>query len=104
MINKPKILISDDDETLCYLLKEELVNEDYSVDIVYDGKYAIEKLKEKVLFVYYDLPDGLKRFKRKEKGLYLYYLFWQWGAVLLVFSSRSGSSSSSCFTGGGISS
>ena len=46
MINKPKILISDDDETLCYLLKEELVNEDYYVDIVYDGKYAIEKLKE----------------------------------------------------------
>ena len=46
MINKQKILISDDDETLCYLLKEELVNEDYYVDIVYDGKYAIEKLKE----------------------------------------------------------
>ena len=29
------------------MLKEELVNEDYLVDIVYDGKYAIEKLKEK---------------------------------------------------------
>jgi DNA-binding NtrC family response regulator len=47
MTKKPRILISDDDETLCYLLKEELVNENYSVDIVYDGKYAIEKLKEK---------------------------------------------------------
>jgi len=47
MNNTPKILISDDDETLCYLLKEELLNENYSVDIVYDGKYAIEKLKEK---------------------------------------------------------
>jgi len=43
----PKILICDDDETLCYLLKEELLNENYSVDIVYDGKYAIEKLKQK---------------------------------------------------------
>ncbi|MGK9475374.1 sigma-54-dependent transcriptional regulator [Melioribacter sp. OK-6-Me] len=40
-----KILIADDDETLCYLLKEELVNEGYRVDVVYDGKYAIEKLK-----------------------------------------------------------
>ncbi len=47
MIKNPKILISDDDETLCYLLKEELVNEGYNVDIVYDGKYAIQKLKEK---------------------------------------------------------
>lgn len=40
-----KILIADDDETLCYLLKEELVNEGYRVDVVYDGKFAIEKLK-----------------------------------------------------------
>lgn len=40
-----KILIADDDETLCYLLKEELVSEGYSVDVVYDGKFAIEKLK-----------------------------------------------------------
>lgn len=45
MNNNPRILIADDDETLCYLLKEELVSENYSVDIVYDGKYAIEKLK-----------------------------------------------------------
>lgn len=47
MIKQPRILISDDDETLCYLLKEELVNENYAVDLVYDGKYAIERLKEK---------------------------------------------------------
>ena len=42
-----QILIIDDDETLCYLLKEELISEGYSADIVYDGKYAIEKLKKK---------------------------------------------------------
>ncbi len=41
-----KILISDDDETLCYLLKEELVSEGFKVELVYDGKYAIDKLKE----------------------------------------------------------
>ncbi len=42
-----KVLIADDDETLCYLLKEELLNEGYSVDAVYDGKFAIENLKQK---------------------------------------------------------
>jgi two-component system, NtrC family, response regulator HydG len=46
-----RILISDDDETLCYLLKEELVNEGYVVDIVYDGKEAIENIKRR----YYDI-------------------------------------------------
>lgn len=42
-----KILIADDDETLCYLLKEELVNEGHNVDTVYDGKDAIESFKKK---------------------------------------------------------
>ena len=42
-----KILVCDDDETLCYLLKEQLLEEGFSVDAVYDGKYAIEALKAK---------------------------------------------------------
>ncbi len=42
-----KILIADDDETLCYLLKEELVNEGYNVDTVYDGKDAIDNIKKR---------------------------------------------------------
>jgi two-component system, NtrC family, response regulator HydG len=46
-----RILITDDDQTLCYLLKEELINEGYEVDITFDGKYAIENLKKKT----YDL-------------------------------------------------
>ena len=41
------ILITDDDQTLCYLLKEELINEGFHVDITFDGKYAIENLKKK---------------------------------------------------------
>jgi two-component system response regulator AtoC len=45
-MNNAKILISDDDQTLCYLLKEELVSEGYLVDIVFDGKFAIENLKK----------------------------------------------------------
>lgn len=44
MIRNQKILLVDDDETLCYLLKEELINEGFLVDIVYDGKDAIDKL------------------------------------------------------------
>lgn len=42
-----KILVCDDDETLCYLLKEQLLEEGFSVDAVYDGKYAIEAVKAK---------------------------------------------------------
>jgi len=40
-----KILICDDDETLCYLLKEQLLEEGFAVDTVYDGKYAIQAIK-----------------------------------------------------------
>jgi two-component system response regulator AtoC len=48
-INKnAKILICDDDETLCYLLKEQLLEEGFAVDTVYDGKYAIEKVNTDV--------------------------------------------------------
>jgi DNA-binding response OmpR family regulator len=41
-----KILICDDDETLCYLLKEQLLEEDFYVDTVYDGQYAIDAVKK----------------------------------------------------------
>lgn len=47
MSKNAKILVCDDDETLCYLLKEQLIEEGYSVDTVYDGKYAIEAIKSK---------------------------------------------------------
>jgi len=42
-----KILVCDDDETLCYLLKEQLLEEGFSVDTVYDSKYAIDSIKNK---------------------------------------------------------
>ena len=42
-----KILVCDDDETLCYLLKEQLLEEGFSVDTVYDGKYAIESIRNR---------------------------------------------------------
>jgi DNA-binding NtrC family response regulator len=47
MNKNSKVLVCDDDETLCYLLKEQLLEEGYSVDTVYDGRYAIEAIKRK---------------------------------------------------------
>ena len=47
MSKNSKILVCDDDETLCYLLKEQLLEEGFSVDTVYDGSYAIEAIKKK---------------------------------------------------------
>ena len=46
-----KILVCDDDETLCYLLKEQLLEEGFTVDAVYDGKYAIEAIKSSAVIV-----------------------------------------------------
>src|SRR3990172_10533583 len=47
MPKNSKILVCDDDETLCYLLKEQLLEEGFSVDTVYDGGIAIDALKRK---------------------------------------------------------
>lgn len=37
-------------------------------------------LAGRIRFEFYDLPLAIRHFKRKEKGLYFYYLLWQWGA------------------------
>jgi DNA-binding NtrC family response regulator len=47
MSQNSKILVCDDDETLCYLLKEQLLEEGFSADIVYDGRFAIDAIKHK---------------------------------------------------------
>ncbi len=47
MAKNAKILVCDDDETLCYLLKEQLIEEGFTVDTVYDGSLAIESIKSK---------------------------------------------------------
>jgi DNA-binding NtrC family response regulator len=48
---KANILITDDDTSFAFLLKEELEGEGYSIDVVNDGKYAMESLRRK----YYDV-------------------------------------------------
>ena len=47
MSKENNILICDDDETLCYLLKEQLLEEGFAVHTVYDGKDAIQAVKSK---------------------------------------------------------
>ena len=47
MSKENNILVCDDDETLCYLLKEQLLEEGFAVKTVYDGKEAIEAVKSK---------------------------------------------------------
>ncbi len=47
MIKNAKVLVCDDDETLCYLLKEQLLEESFVVDTVYDGNLAIDAIKGK---------------------------------------------------------
>ena len=43
--SKPKILIIDDDETLCNVIGEELDQENYSVTCSLSGRDGLEKLK-----------------------------------------------------------
>jgi glycosyltransferase involved in cell wall biosynthesis len=43
-----------------------------------------DELNKHIRFVYYDPPKHIQAIKRKEKGLYLYYFFWQWGAYRLM--------------------
>lgn len=40
------------------------------------------KIDSDIQFIYYDLPDWAKKWKKGERGLYLYYTLWQWGAFL----------------------
>jgi DNA-binding response OmpR family regulator len=40
-----RILIVDDDENICALYEEELREENHEVDVAYNGKESIEKLK-----------------------------------------------------------
>ena len=46
--------------------------------------YLPKKIENNVTFFYYDTCDLLKKVKKKDKGLYLYYCFWQIGIIPLV--------------------
>lgn len=56
------------------------------------NKKTIEKYVEKhqigndLKFIYYDLPDWARKWKKGERGLYLYYTLWQFGAYRKALS------------------
>jgi glycosyltransferase involved in cell wall biosynthesis len=43
-----------------------------------------EFARGRVSFVYHDAPAWVRKLKRKDRGLYPYYLVWQWGAYRLA--------------------
>lgn len=43
-----------------------------------------DDVKENLSFYYYDAPDIVKKLKRREKGLYVYYAFWQMGIIKVI--------------------
>jgi glycosyltransferase involved in cell wall biosynthesis len=45
-----------------------------------------ESARGRVTFVYHDAPGWMRRLKRKARGLYPYYLVWQWGAYRVAKS------------------
>lgn len=52
---------------------------------VIDNFLEKENIKnENLHFVYYDLPEWAKKWKKGIRGVHLYYLLWQWGAYKLA--------------------
>lgn len=49
-------------------------------------QFMPKELVNKIHFMYYDLPDSIRRLKRKEKGLYWYYYLWHHGAMKVIQS------------------
>jgi glycosyltransferase involved in cell wall biosynthesis len=43
-----------------------------------------EFARGRITFVYHDAPAWVRKLKRKDRGLYPYYLVWQWGAYRLA--------------------
>jgi glycosyltransferase involved in cell wall biosynthesis len=43
-----------------------------------------DDVRARLRFEYHDAPPLVRRFKKKERGLYPYYLAWQWGAYRLA--------------------
>jgi glycosyltransferase involved in cell wall biosynthesis len=49
-------------------------------------KYMPKDLEGRLFFHYYDAPDFIRKMKKKDKGLYFYYFFWQIGILKLAKS------------------
>ena len=47
---------------------------------VIKSEFQEKQQPDNLHFIYYDLPQWIRCFKRGNRGIYLYYLLWQWGA------------------------
>lgn len=47
-------------------------------------QFISDDMKGNFHVIYYDLPDFIKRFKKREKGFYSYYTLWQIGIIKVV--------------------
>lgn len=67
-MNNEKILIVDDEEDLCEILRFNLENEGFSTDIAYSGEDALKKISPLYSLVLLDvMMDGISGFKTAEK-------------------------------------
>lgn len=70
---KPVVLITDDDENFTISLQETMRKEGYNVDIAFDGKKTIEKIKENseidIILLDVKMPefDGIQTFEEIKK-------------------------------------
>lgn len=52
-----------------------------------EANYPLD-VAENITFHYYDTPRWMRFYKRKERGMHLYYFLWQLGIVPLIFRLR----------------
>lgn len=69
-----KILVVDDEESVCTVLKQMLESGGYAADVAYDGKQALDKLKSDnfdLLIADINMPvmDGVELLKRTKEIL-----------------------------------
>ena len=73
-----------------------LISENHETYVLtrFSNKKTIEdflvknKIKCNLNFIYHDLPNWAKKWKKGEKGLYLYYTLWQLGAFFKSYKKK----------------
>ena len=58
MINRPKILLVDDNLDILKMIKSQLSKDEFNVDMAFDGAEAIEKIKKSTLCFGFGLDDA----------------------------------------------
>ena len=58
MINRPKILLVDDNLDILKMIKSQLSKDEFNVDMAFDGAEAIEKIKKIDPLFWFRLDDA----------------------------------------------